>query len=131
MNAVNSCLAAKYLTLNPKKYCYMFISRKRTHPILQPCLTMGNSLLACVTSYKYLGVLISSVLMWSAHISKILCNKSRKLIRLLYRRFCKYSSADTLLKLYVAFIRPHLEYAAAVWDPFLKDIDIVEDVQKF
>ena len=38
----------------------------------------------------------------------------------------------TLLKLYVSFIRPHLEYAAASWDPFLKkDIELIEDVQKF
>ena len=42
-------------------------------------------------------------------------------------------AADTVLKLYSSFIRPHLEYAAPVWDPFLnKDIDLlVEDVQKF
>ena len=69
--------------------------------------------------------------MWSIHIANI-CTKARKLIGLLYRRFYKYSSSSTLLKLYAAFIRPHLEYAAAVWDPFLKkDIDLIEDVQKF
>ena len=42
------------------------------------------------------------------------------------------SSCTTLLKLYISFIRPHVEYAAAAWDPFLrKDIDLIEDVQKY
>ena len=39
---------------------------------------------------------------------------------------------DTLKQLYVAFIRPHLEYATAVWDPHLsKDILELESVQRF
>ena len=78
-----------------------------------------------------MGVLITQDLMWSSHISNI-CNKTRRLIGILYRRFYKYSSTDTLLKLYISFIRPHLEYAAIAWDPFLKkDTALLEDVQKF
>ena len=68
--------------------------------------------------------------MWSTHIT-IMCNKTRRLIGLLYRRFYKFSSCSTMLRLYVSFIRPHLEYAAAAWDPFLKkDIELIKDVQK-
>ena len=38
----------------------------------------------------------------------------------------------SLGQLYVAFIRPHLEYATAVWDPHLsKDILELESVQRF
>ena len=50
---------------------------------------------------------------------------------MLYRQF--YQDADTTLKqLYVCNIRPHLEYACQVWDPYLKrDIDLLESVQKF
>ena len=33
VNAINSCLAAKHLTLNSQKCCYLFISRKRTSSI--------------------------------------------------------------------------------------------------
>ena len=121
----------KYLTLNPTKCCYLFISRKRMYSVTPPCLSLNGHQLTRVASYKYLGVLITSDLMWSSHISK-LCNKTRKLIGLLYRTFYKHSSPETMLKLYNSYIRPHLEYAAAVWDPFLKkDIDLLEDVQKF
>ena len=50
----------------------------------------------------------------------------------MYRRFYKHSSSNTLLKLYTSYIRPHLEYAAISWDPYLKkDIALLEDVQKF
>ena len=119
LNAINSCLAAKHLTLNSQKCCYLFISRKRTSSIPPPCLNIGNLPLARVSKYKYLGITITADLMWSTHITNI-CNKTRRLIGLLYRRFYKFSSCSTMLRLYVSFIRPHLEYAAAAWDPFLK-----------
>lgn len=50
---------------------------------------------------------------------------------MLYRCFYRDTSPVALLKLYLG-IRPHLEYAAAVWNPYLKqDIDAIENVQKF
>ena len=37
-----------------------------------------------------------------------------------------------MVKLYITFIRPHLEYACTVWSPYLqKDIQALENVQKF
>ena len=42
------------------------------------------------------------------------------------------ASSQTLLKLYVSLVRPHLEYACLVWDPHLsKDIGMLESVQTF
>ena len=36
------------------------------------------------------------------------------------------------LKLYLTTVRPQLEYASSVWDPYLKeDIETIERVQKF
>ena len=68
---------------------------------------------------------------WSPHITNV-CNKSRKLIGLLYRRFYQNSSSHILLKLYKSFIRPHLEYSSVVWNPHLKgEIEVLEKVQKF
>ena len=80
-----------------------------------------------VSSYKYLGVTICNDLAWSTHVDKI-ASKTRQLIGMLYRRFCKWSSSNVLLQLYLSLLRPHLEYAAQVWS--LKDIHKLEAVQK-
>ena len=51
---------------------------------------------------------------------------------MLYRNFYQWSSPDSLLKLYLSLIRPHLEYAVQVWNPYLvKDIQKLEAVQRF
>ena len=56
-----------------------------------------------------MSVLLTSNLMWTPQIN----NKTRQLIGILYRKFYKHSSPDILLRLYISFIRPHLEYATA------------------
>ena len=39
---------------------------------------------------------------------------------------------NTYKQLYISLVRPHLEYAAQVWDPHLQgDVDKLEAVQKF
>ena len=49
-----------------------------------------------------------------------------------YRRFYQHTDSHVLLKLYLTVIRPHLEYASPVWDPFHKtEVDALENVQKF
>ena len=59
-------------------------------------------------------------------------NKARKIIGFIYRQFYSMSSTPSLLQLYTSLVRPHLEYATQVWDPFLiKDIHKLESVQKF
>ena len=48
------------------------------------------------------------------------CNKTRRLISLLYRRFYMRASSSTLFKLCTSFIRPYLEYSSTVWNPYLE-----------
>ena len=50
-----------------------------------------------------------------------------------YRQLYQDADISTLKQLYVSNIRPHLEYACQVWDPYRqKDIDMLEEsVQKF
>ena len=109
----------------------MLISRKRSNTLPPPQLILNGVVLDRVQSYKYLGLTLTSNMSWSPHIN-ICCNKTRKLIGLLYRRFYQHASSSTLLKLYCSFLRPHLEYASIVWNPSLKgEIDRLEEVQKF
>ena len=41
-----------------------------------------------------------------------------------------YFDSSLVKLLYVSLVRPHLEYAVSVWNPYLrKDIDKIESVQ--
>ena len=89
------------------------------HDLINPYKYVEGTPLPHVTSVKYLGVLISSNLSWSSHISKIHA-KARCLTGMLYRRFYKHATSTAMLQLYVSLVRPHLEYCSAAWDPFLR-----------
>ena len=120
-----------YLTFNPSKKKAMVFSRKR-HPVpAPPYFKLNGSKLEIVDSVKCLGITISSDLSWSKHIN-IIGSKARKLVGLLFRQFYRYADTDTIRKLYIAIIRPHLKYASQVWDPYLqKDQQTLENIQKF
>ena len=88
--------------------------------------------LECVTSYKYLGVWLTSTLNWSLQVMQV-CKKARQQLGILYRRFYGHISSDTFLLLYLTYyVHPHLEHAAVVWDPHQQGlITSLENVQKF
>ena len=109
----------------------MMISRKRNSVKPHAQFTLNSSPLEQVETFKYLGVLLSSDLSWSSHIDFI-CTKARKLIGLLYRRFYGNVDNHSLFELYSVLVRPHLEYAAPIWDPhIIKDTNKLESVQRF
>ena len=109
------------LTSNASKCKYIIISRL-------PALTLYGEPLEKVSLYKYLRVTITEDLSWSTHIDQI----SSKARRIIYRQFYTWSSHSTLLQLYTSLVRPHLEYATQVWNPYLiKNIQKLESVQKF
>ena len=131
IDAIQDCISTNYLTMNPHKCKYLICSRK-IHPHLPPSrLLLGGVTLEQVESYRYLGVLVSSRLTWSDHIEQV-CAKARKLVGMLYRQFYSWADSKTLLLIYRTCIRPHLEYACQLWDPFLnKGTQSLEAVQKF
>ncbi len=100
--------STNYLSHNPTKHKYMVISRKQQPPIPTVSLKVNHSNSERVTTFKYLGVWISSDLSWTTHVSKV-CKKTRRLIRLIYRHFYCYSSQDTLKQLCTSYIHLHLE----------------------
>ena len=117
------------MSFNVSKCKCMLISRK---PHMNyPSLTLSGEYLEIVKCYKYLGLLLSSNLSWLTHI-ELICVKVRKLLGLLHRQFSANTNSCTLTKLYLILIRPHLEYGAQVWHPYLsKDIQAIENVQRF
>ena len=129
-NIVNE-IEKLHLTLNTSKCKYIVGSRKR-QPLLPPGgLFINGSVIEQVENYCYLGVMVNQHTCWSEHIQH-LCRKVRKLIGMLYRNFYTWADTSTLRTVYITCIRPHLEYAVQLWDPYKKkDIDNLESVQKF
>ena len=127
---INTITSWVDLTLNAKKCKYMVISKLRGRSIPSQQMMLLDQPMDRVSSYRYLGVIISDNLSWSTHIEKI-TSKARRLVGMLYRNFYQWSSPDSLPKLYLTLIRPHLEYAVQVWNPYLaKDIHMLEAVQR-
>lgn len=77
---------------------------------------------------KYLGVIVDSEISFEAHILKKV-QLANNIVGLIRRSF-SHLDGEMFVKLFTAFVRPHLEYAQAVWSPHLKKlIDIIENVQ--
>jgi hypothetical protein len=76
-----------------------------------------------------LGIFVASDLKWSYHVNEIASRANRVLGTLLKT----FVSRDAYLwkKLYISLVRPHLEFASAVWNPYLDgDIEVLEKVQE-
>ena len=77
---------------------------------------------------KNLGVTFESDLKFDEHISAKV-KKANAIVGLVRRTF-NFLDCRMFKKLYTTFVRPHLEYAQAVWSPHLKkNINILENVQ--
>ena len=75
-----------------------------------------------------LGILITSNLKFTAQSNKAASNGNKKLDML--KNTFRYRGASMWKKLYTSYVRPLLEFAIPVWNPYLKgDIDILERVQ--
>ena len=130
IDKIGSWSNTNFLTLNRAKCKYMTISRRKAPSVPQTPLLLGGCSLEQVDIFKYLGVLLSHDLSWGGHVQSI-CSKARKILGLLYRRFYNNAPGDSLLQLYLSLVRPHLDYASAIWSPHLmKDKDALENVQK-
>ena len=89
---------------------------------------MNNVVIVKSASTKYLGVTISHNLNWNQHCDNI-CNKANSMLGLL-RRVLSDCSMDVKSKAYTTLVRPQLEYACSVWNPYTKrNIHQIELVQ--
>ena len=68
-------------------------------------------------------------LSFDAHIHNVV-NRANQMLGIIKRCF-SFLNRDIFLKLYKAFVRPHLEYANVIWNPYLKRQSImIERVQR-
>ena len=90
--------------------------------------TVCNNELEHVPDEKDLGVTIDSELKFEEHISRKI-RIANGIVGQIRRSF-SYLDCETFRRIYIAFVRPHLEYCQSAWSPYLlKNIDALENVQ--
>ena len=115
------------LRFNPEK-CHVLSLGKLEDTKFTKRYKLYNNELDHVFEEKDLGVTIDSNLSFEDHISSKV--KIANAMMGLIRRSFSYLSCYLFRKLYLAFVRPHLEYAQVVWAPYSKKlVNMIENVQ--
>ena len=92
--------------------------------------TLASHNIAIKRLHTYLGIGIDSKMTWSSHIQTI-SNKSTKVVLNFIKRNLYNFPPDTKRTAYLTLVRPIMEYAAPVWDPYYNvDIYKLEKVQR-
>ena len=90
--------------------------------------SLGGVQLEVVHETKYLGVLLQSDFKFGKHLNDKI-NKAKRQLGLITRTLFKAPESAKLLA-YKSLCRPHVEYAATLWDPHLEylihDIEMVQ-----
>ena len=90
--------------------------------------TMGGSKLKVVEEEKDIGVTVHNSLKPSRHCKKI-ADTANAVLRQLTRNF-HYRDRHIFKKLYVQYVRPHIEFASPAWSPWSEtDKALIEKVQ--
>ena len=101
------------VTFNPTKSESFLVSRKVNRPV-HPPLYMQNVQIEEIECHKHLGINLSHDCSWHQHIAYI---KEKAWCRINVMRKLKFSlDRKSLETIYIAFIRPLLEYADVIWD---------------
>ena len=97
-----------------------------THPI-----RIGETYLNDTTMIKDLGIHVTKNLKWTEHITKI----KNKAMQKCYQILRSFTSKNIwiLLRAYITFVRPLLEYGSIIWNPHpgRPDSKLVESVQRY
>ena len=116
------------MRVNPSKSMIMPITFLKTSPLFLNQIPPDIS----VSSFKLLGVTISSNLKWDIHVKDIVhkANASMSLLKLLNKFNVPPPSHS--LHIYTSFVRPHLEYACPVWHPGISryESEKIESIEK-
>ena len=119
--------ASWQMDFNPEKCTVMHVTNKK-RPLITNYRLHGHTLEREQHS-KYLGITISQDMRWNTHVSNITTKANRSLGFI--RRNLRGCKPPVKTAAYNAIVRPTLEYAASVWDPYTNQlVTSVERVQR-
>lgn len=113
LDTISKWAADWLVDFNPAKTLTLLVTRKN-QPVFHPPLEMNDILITETSNHKHLGITFSSSCTWSEHINNIV-EKAWGRLNLL--RSLKFKvNRKALEKMYMAYVRPLLEYSDSVWD---------------
>ena len=115
------------VTFNPSKTEAMLFSSSFSHNDV-PKLIFDNTLITFVDNHKHLGITLNNKVRWHDHIQNII--KSANKVICVMRRLKFTLSRVALNQIYLAYVRPILEYSSIVWDGCTtQDLNSLEKLQ--
>lgn len=116
------------LELNVKKCNSISFTRK--HNAIHRVITIDQKAVERCSQVRDLGVILDSKLSFVEHYNNIIY-KASNMLGFIKRFSYHFKDPYTIKTLYVAYVRPFLEYCSIVWDPY-QDVHVnrIESVQK-
>jgi len=102
------------LNISYKKCNVLCLSNQKKSPQID--LVLGGSMIPQVDSVRDLGVMMDNRLRFDIHINQIV-TRAHRLANLIHKCFTSRDSS-TLMRAFVTYVRPLLEYASCVWSPY-------------
>ena len=99
---------------DPSKQATEIVFSKKRSDIQLPALRFNDNILRPTNSHKHLGMILDSKLNFNNHLSEKI-NKANKGIGII-RRLYKFLPRASLINIYKAFVRPHLDYGDIIYD---------------
>ena len=104
-------------------------AHRKQNPIIYNYI-MNAKHVTPVTHHPYLGIEMQQDFKWSQHINNT-TNKAQRSLNMLKRNL-KQASSTVRSQAYTTIVRPQLEYASSIWDPYTQtDIQKLDKVQKY
>ena len=118
------------MEFNPDKCKVLRIAKSKMQNLnLNTHYNLHGKSLEMAKEVKYLGLTITSDFSWNAHISNINSKANRTLG--LLKRTLKLRSRHLKATAFKTIVRPVIEYASSVWDPYTEDnIKKLERIQR-
>ena len=118
LSIVHQWLLANKLTLNIEKTNFMILSRKKIPPDINVCIKINDRILRRVNETIFLDVTLTEKINWQTQINNI-TKKVSKYNGIIYL-LRNILNQQTLKKIYLTLINPHLTYCNILWGSTFK-----------
>lgn len=128
INTVFSWSLTSDLSLSLEKCCVLHI-RGRNSSFSPPPFFLGSNILDAKKSVRDLGIIVDEHLTFTEHINTIIKKAATRSV-LIHKCFLS-QDRNSLLKAFIVYVRPLVEYSSQIWSPHHKKyINDLESVQR-